>query len=162
MPRKGQDVLGALAQGRQADVQHVDPIVEVFAECLLGHHAHEIAIRRRDQPKIDLPRGYGPDAGHFLFLQNPQKLYLRVERHVPDLVEEERAAVGQLEQSHLAVLVRAGKGPGRVAEKLGLSSFGMAAQLTLTKGPSGCAPEVCRAWATSSLPVPVRPCTSTG
>ena len=52
-------------------------------------------------------------------LEDAEELGLRVERHVADLVEEERAAVGQLDEAGL-VPVRAGEGAAPVAEELAL------------------------------------------
>ena len=52
-------------------------------------------------------------------LQDAQELRLRLERHVADLVEEERPAVGELDEARL-VAVGAAEGAAPVAEELAL------------------------------------------
>ena len=47
------NVLATFAQRRHADVDDVEPIVEIFAERLRCHAVDEVAIRRRDHPHID-------------------------------------------------------------------------------------------------------------
>ena len=82
-------------------------------------------------------------------------------RHVADLVEEERAAVGELELAG-AVAVRAGEGAAGVAEELALEQLGRdrrAVERDEERSRRGL-----RSWmarATSSLPVPVSPVIST-
>jgi hypothetical protein len=67
--------------------------------------------------------------------QHAQQPRLQVERHVADLVEEQRAAVGLLE-APAAHGLRAGEGAALVAEEFASSrSFGMAAVLMATNGP---------------------------
>ena len=56
------------------------------------------------------------DALHFLVLQNAQQLGLRGQRHIADLIQEQRAAVGVLEQPGL-VVGGAGEGALDVAEQ---------------------------------------------
>jgi hypothetical protein len=64
----------------------------------------------------------GLDAAHALelaLLQHAQQLHLHLERDLADLVEEQRAAVGQLEAPGLG-LHGAGEGAALVAEQLRL------------------------------------------
>ncbi len=63
------------------------------------------------------------EPGELFFLQHAQQLHLRVQGQIAHLVEKERALIGQLDLSHLAVLVRAREGPGHVAEDLGLEKL---------------------------------------
>ena len=96
-------------------------------------------------------------------LQHVQQLRLQRERHLADLVEEERAAVGLLEA-----------GPARRAaapvnapcawpnSSLSSRCSGSAAQLTATNGRLGAPASACSARATSPLPVPVSPVMMTG
>ena len=62
------------------------------------------------------------DALELALLQHAQELRLQVERHVADLVEEERAAVGQLEAAARS-RDRAGEGALLVAEELALEQL---------------------------------------
>ena len=59
------------------------------------------------------------DGQDLALLQDAQQLDLHGRRHVADLVEEERAAVGDLEQP-LLVGQRAGEGALAMAEQLAL------------------------------------------
>ena len=82
------------------------------------------------------------DAPNDAVLEHAQQLRLQRQRHLGEFVEEERAAVRDLEQAGL-VAVRAGEGALPVTEQLRLSSrpSGSAAQLIGTIGRlrAGCA-----------------------
>ena len=72
-------------------------------------------------------------------LQHPQQLGLQPQRHLADLVEQDRAAVRQLEQA-LAPGARAGERAALVAEELGLQELGRnrrAVDLDERAGPAG-------------------------
>ena len=118
-------------------------------------------MRRGDDADVHDPQGVVADAAELVALEHAQQLHLGRGGHVADLVEEERAAVGALDQA-LAVGRGAGEGPAHVAEQLALDQrLGQRAQLTATKGPA--ARRDCR-WmerAISSLPVPLSPSSST-
>ena len=59
------------------------------------------------------------DAVELAVLEHAQQLHLRGGRHVADLVEEQRAAVGLLEAAG-ALAIGAGEGAALVTEQLGL------------------------------------------
>ncbi len=61
-----------------------------------------------------------PTGVHAALLQHAQQARLHRQRHVADLVEEQRAAVGLLDAADGAFLARAGEGAADVAEELGL------------------------------------------
>ena len=94
-------------------------------------------------------------------LEHPQQLDLAVGRHLPDLVEEQRAAVGQLDQPGLGA--RAGERAPLVAEQLALEQpLGQRAAVDARRTAARRA--AIRSWmarATSSLPVPLSPRMST-
>ncbi|MNG09802.1 hypothetical protein D3C84_932370 [compost metagenome] len=54
MPGQGQDVLIALAQGRQLDGELRQAIEQVFAEAAFFHLLAQCAMSRRDYAHIDL------------------------------------------------------------------------------------------------------------
>ena len=91
------DVAGPVAQRRQRDREDVEPVVEILAELAVGDQLLEIAVGRRHHAHVDLDRLGAADALELALLQHAQQLDLHVERQVADLVEEQRAAVGQLE-----------------------------------------------------------------
>ena len=102
------------------------------------------------------------DALEHALLQHAQQLHLHRRAHVADLVEEQRAALGDLEAA-LAGGDGAGEGAPLVAEQLGLSSrsAGMAPQFTATKGRLRRGLRSWMARAQTSLPVPDSPSTRT-
>ena len=62
----------------------------------------EIAVRRGDDAHVDLDRLAAADPLELALLQDAQQLDLHVQRELADLVEEQRAAVGQLEPAQPA------------------------------------------------------------
>ena len=98
-------------------------VVEVLAEAARRATAASrswlVAAR---SAHVDADRLVAADALELLLLQRAQELRLRLERHVADLVEEERAAVGGLELA-LAARDRAGERAALVAEELALDQL---------------------------------------
>jgi hypothetical protein len=86
---------------------------------------------------VDLDRLARAERPHGALLQHAQQLHLQRGRHVPDLVEQQRAAVGLLEQA-LVVGVRVGEGAFHVAEQLGFEQrFGNGAAIDRDEGLVG-------------------------
>jgi len=81
------------------------------------------AVRRRDDAGIHRARPASPEARHGALLQGAEELRLHVERKLDDVVEEERASLGHLELSCVAVRAGAGERPGFVAEELALEQL---------------------------------------
>src|SRR5438309_1607727 len=69
----------------------------------------EIAIRRRDHPHVHPDGPARPHGLELLLLEDAKKLHLRLEGQLADLVEEDRAAIGELEAAD-AALQRTGEG----------------------------------------------------
>ena len=99
------------------EVERAEAEVEVFAEALRLHLGGEVAVGGGDHAHI---HGAHAGAAHALdatALQHDQQAALGFEGQLPDLVEEDGAAVGLLEVAR----VRgdgAGKGPALMAEEL--------------------------------------------
>ena len=87
--------------------------------------------------------GVAADRPHAPLLQRAQQLGLQRQRHLADLVEEQRAAVGLREQARARRRAR-GERAAHVAEQLALEQRLRAAraQLTATNGPAGAAPAI--------------------
>ena len=108
-----------LAQRRQIDAQHVQPIEQVGAEAPLLHLLAQRPVGRRDDAHVDLDRLRAADAHELALLEHAQQLHLRRRRNLADLVEKERPRVGQLEAPE-PPLGRAGERALLVAEQLAL------------------------------------------
>ena len=79
----------------------------------------EVAVGGRDDPDVDLDRLRRADGQDLLRLDRAQQLRLEPERHVADLVEEDRAAPRAAEEALLR-RDRAGERAAHVAEELAL------------------------------------------
>ena len=112
-------VVAPLAQGGQVDGEDAQPVIQVRPELPLGRPCLQVAVGGRDQPHVGPDRLVAADALERLLLQQPQDLGLQGQRHVADLVEEQRAAVALLELADAAA-VGAGEGALLVAEQLAL------------------------------------------
>src|SRR3569623_1103245 len=117
------DVIRALLEIGRADRHDVQAEVEVLAERPFLDHLLEVAVRRGDDAAIRPQALLAADARELAGLQHAQHLRLRRQCHVADLVEEARAAGGNLEQ---AALLRDGAGEraALVAEQLALDQLG--------------------------------------
>jgi hypothetical protein len=104
-------------RARDVQVDDVEAEVEVLAEAAALHHVLHVAVGGGDEAHVDFHRRGGAERQHLLFLDHAQQLDLHGRRHFGDLVEEQRAAVGRLEQA-LLVGVGAGEGALGVAEQL--------------------------------------------
>ncbi len=94
----------------------VEAVVQILAEVPAHDELLQIAMRRRDDAHVDGVRFGAAHRAHLVLLQHAQQLHLQTHRHVADLIEQQRAAVGRLEQA--AVLAnRAGEGALHVAEQ---------------------------------------------
>lgn len=82
-----------------------------------GHFGPEVGVRGRQDAHVHAPRARRADALDLPRLYHAKELRLLAERDVGDLVEEERAAVGQLEASH-AVDLGVGERALHVPEQL--------------------------------------------
>ena len=101
------------------------------------------------------------DAAHLALLEHAQELRLQIERQLADLVEEEGAAVGLFDRPRLALTAPVNAPRTWPNSSDPIRSRGSAPQSTTTNGPSRRGERWCIASASSSLPVPVSPSSST-
>ena len=154
----GEHVLGqrrdvglALAERGQVDLERVEPEEEVLAELVGVDHLAEVAVGRAEDADVDAERVVLADAADLARLEEPEQLDLHALVELADLVEEERAAVGDLEEP-LAVGVGAGEGPLAVAEELALDEvLGQGAAVDRDERLAGAAGS-CRAGCGRSAP----------
>src|SRR5437870_3361469 len=79
------------------------------SETRLADGGFEVAVGRRDDPDVDVLGARGAHGNDLAFLERPEKLRLRGERKLADLVEEDRAARRRAEVP--------GARPGRAGER---------------------------------------------
>ena len=107
-----------LPERRHADLDDVEAIVEILAECSLGHSVGQHPIGRGENPDIDNRRGLvRADALNLAGLEKPQQHPLHAGAGLADLVHEGRAAVRELEDAR-AIAVRTRETPAHVPEQL--------------------------------------------
>jgi hypothetical protein len=129
------DVLRALAQRRQLDRDDVQAIEQVLAEPSLLHQLLQRHVRRGDDARVDDVHLVVAEPSHLAALEEAQQLDLRRQRHVADLVEEQRAALGLLDQAATR-LRRAREGAAHVSEQLAFDeAFGQRRAVDGHEGP---------------------------
>ena len=119
MIREQRNVFLPLAQRRHEYRDHAQTKVQIFAKASTADLGLQVLVRRREHPDVDLDPRRTADGLERLLLQDAQHLGLRLDAHVADLVEKQRAAVGDLELA-APVRNRAGKCATHVSEQLAL------------------------------------------
>ena len=104
------DVLPALAQGRHAKWENVQPVEKIAAELALRHQFAEVAIGSSKQSNIHLDSVIAAQAFELLVLQHSQKFRLQFQRDVSHFIEKQCSLVCQLQAAHLL-----GNGAGKRA-----------------------------------------------
>ena len=122
MLRERQNVLAPLAQRRKLDGDDGQAVVEVFTERALPDGLLEIDVRGGDDSNVNLARRGVSERRELALLKYAEQSRLSFGRDVADLVEEERAAIGDLKQSLLR-RDRAGECAARVAEEFGFEQL---------------------------------------
>ena len=117
--RQHEDVFAALAQGRQAQADHVEAVKQVFAEGAVFDALLEVLVGGGDDAHVGLDGVVPADAVEVPVAEHAQQTRLQIKGHVADFVKEQRAAVGLLEAA-AAHGLRAGEGAALVAKKFRL------------------------------------------
>ena len=114
------DIFLALAQRRHVNVNHAQPVQQVLAELTARDHVRQIAVRRRNDAHIhrglDVVRA---DGLNLAVLQEAEEQRLHAQAHLTHFVEEQRAAMRELELAGL-VSIRARETALHVTEQFGL------------------------------------------
>src|SRR6266542_2535184 len=100
--REERNVLAPIAERREPHRHDVQPVEQVLAEAPGAHLGGEVLVRRGDDPDVHLDRLRPAEPLHDAVLQHAQELHLDRRRHLPHLVEEQRAAMGAFEAALLA------------------------------------------------------------
>src|SRR5262249_15417958 len=117
------DVTAALAQRRELDARDGESIEEVVAEASGLDFLVEVAPGGRHHAHIDADPLVATDAPKLGPLDCAQELRLKGDVEIADLVDEQRAAVGVLEEP-LVGGDRAGESTPLVPEERGLDQIG--------------------------------------
>ena len=94
MAGEERDIFLALAQRRDHERNHVEAVEKIFAKISLGDFFFQIFVGGGNDAHID---GDGIVAAHrdeALLLERAQNFGLRLQAHVADFIEEQRAAIG--------------------------------------------------------------------
>ncbi len=86
-------VLGTLSQRRNFDLDHGQPVKEVFSKSSFFDGRLQVDVGRRDNADIGLARQAVPDALIFFVLNETQQFRLKGKRQIADFVEEKRASL---------------------------------------------------------------------
>src|SRR5208283_1509124 len=95
------NVFAPLAQRRDFDRKHPQPVKKVLAKLIVADHAFQVPVCGRNQTNINVD-GFGTsEAFELLLLQGTQKLWLQIHSNVADLVEKQSAVIRQLKPASL-------------------------------------------------------------
>ena len=94
------DVERALAQAGQAQIDDIEAEEQILAESSALDLLLEVTIGRGDQADIDVAGAFVADPLEITLLQHAQQLALQLQRDLADLVEKQRAAVGEFEAAN--------------------------------------------------------------
>ena len=119
MRRQPGNVGAPLAQRRKLDRDEVQAIEQILAELAAGDELVKRPIRCRDHAHVDGARSARSEDLVGAVLEHAQQFHLRGRIDLADLVEKDRAAVGDFEAA-LAILPRVGERAAHVAEHLAL------------------------------------------
>ena len=118
------NLLLALAQRRDPEPDHAQPIEEVFTELALSDQGVDGNVGRGDDPDVGRHRlGFAQrlDVSRF---EKPEQLRLNAPVQLADLVQQEGAPCGAADHSR-SVLARVRERPSAVAEQLAVGGVAM-------------------------------------
>ena len=95
------NIVGAFAQRRHDDRNHVQAIEEIFLKLSRVHELTQVAVGGRDHAHVHALGAFRAERFDFALLQDAQELGLQADAHRANFVEEDRAAVGQRELAFL-------------------------------------------------------------
>src|SRR5260370_10118586 len=113
------DVRHALTERRDLDGDDIETIQQIKSKSSVANRLIKISIRGGDHADADPDRSAAADWLELLLLEHAEQLYLGVERELANLVEKNRAAMGELEPAD-ALLDRPSKRAFDVSEQLAL------------------------------------------
>ena len=98
------DIGGPLAERGQPDRERVDAVIEVLAKAAVANELVERPIGRGDQAEVHLHGTLSAETFESTILEDAKQLGLRDEGQIADLVQKQRAAIGELDAARLAIM----------------------------------------------------------
>src|SRR5437016_5731262 len=92
------DIIPALTKRREVEGDDVEAVVEIFAEAAITHETQQVDIRRGHDAHIHFDIFGAAQTHEFAFLDDPQQLSLRFQADGGNLVKENGALIGHLEE----------------------------------------------------------------
>ena len=126
-----EDVLTAVAQRRKREDEHRQTVIEILAESAIAYGGREVGVGGRDDEDVNRVRPGAAEPPHLVTLEHGEQLPLQLHGQESDLVEEERAHIGRLDQPDPG-LPGVGEGPALEAEQLRFDE----------RGRNGCAVQI--------------------
>ena len=117
------NVLLAFTKGWNRHAHDVQSMIEVFPKALLLHCRGEILVRGGNDAHIHAHRCLPANAEELVLRQYPEQACLKRCRHVADLIQKQRAAVGLLEAAQASPFSPC-KGPALVSEQFRFQQLG--------------------------------------
>ncbi len=90
--RKFRDVAAALAKRGHSQLDHIDPVEQVFTETPIGDQVGEILVCRREDADVHGFFTRFADGPHGFFLYDAQQLDLHVQGKIRDFIQEKGPA----------------------------------------------------------------------
>lgn len=135
MLRQNGDVLRAVSERRDQNLEYLQAKEQVIPETPLADGLLEVAVRGGHEAYIGLDVSATADAPEGASVEDTEELGLERHGQIADLVEKEDSSIGQLEEPLLSCLGTR-VGPFLVAEQLGLHQLGRhSAAIQLDEGP---------------------------
>src|SRR5262249_49427227 len=85
------EVFFAFPQRGNLNREHVEPVEQIAAKRARGNGCVEVAIRRRDHPRVGSDRLIAADPLELTLLQHPEESHLRFGWELTNLVQEDGA-----------------------------------------------------------------------
>ena len=96
-------------------LDHLETVVKILAKAAARHAVGQVAVGGGQHANVDLAVLVFADAPDFALLQRSQELDLHTRRDLADFIEQQRPAIGRLEEAR-TVLRRARERAAGVAE----------------------------------------------
>src|SRR5688572_9792500 len=97
---KNHDVVYAFTQRWNADLEFIEPVIQVLPELSASARIPEFLVTGHDDPYIKVDIFCSSYPAHLTLLRYTEQLYLYIIRKVRDLIEKYRPTVGKFKASY--------------------------------------------------------------